>query len=839
MKKILLLTASVLLALSGAAESFSSGNFTYTTTSDTTVELTAADIEEGEVTIPETVTDDSGKTYTVTSIGASAFMDKRSITAVTMPNTVTRIGNEAFKFCMSITKVHLSENLEVIGANAFQTTRNLTEINWPVTLKSVQAYAFQYSSSYAGQIRLPKGVSVDNFAFVGMEAATSVWLDGQPSSWGTNQFQECGAINSFYVNCLYPPEFDPSETFPADDWSWSEPAEITLYVPRGAKDNYLANAKWATRFETIEEYDFTDTDTTNPGGGYTPDDREYETYTDTWSGNYTVAKLNVASAGTLKALLGDHVSTVKEISLSGKLNGDDILCLREMAGVSQGGSIINGAILEKIDLTNCEIVEGGEPYFSHLDTYYTAQDAVGPQMFASAYALKSFSMPKYAQSIGKNAFAQLPSLTEFNCNETVKSVGELAFYNCTSIESIQLPDCCSQFGDMVFYVCPSLKYVHLPSSMTSIPFATFYYCHSLPEVNIPDGVQNIENLAFHQCLSLKSLHIPAATYKVSATAISYCTSLTEITIDPANANYCDIDGVLFNKLKTTLINYPSGKQLDRYEVPAGTVTIGDNAMAEALFRELSLPEGLTTMAPGCVFTCNNLELVEIPSTLTNFDDAIYLCKNLQNYEVADANPVYADIDGVLCNAEKTQIKQYPMGRQAEEYVTPAGITEIGDEAFAYSLLQTVTMSDGVKKIGTSAFALSEGLTTLNLAGSVEFISLSAFSGTALSEVHCDATVPPVCEVYEDEGVVNTPFDGVEVGSCKLYVPAAVVDDYKAAEVWRDFDIVGVSGIESIETETSPEGATYYTIDGRPTTSDTKGILIVRTADGRVYKTINR
>lgn len=840
MKTFLPLVASVLLAFPALADSFSSGGLTFVTTSDTTVELSAADVNEGEVVIPETVTDASGKTYTVTSIGAKVFYDKRQITSVSMPNTILSIGNEAFKFCMGMTKAQLSENLETIGANAFQTTRALTEINWPATLKSIKAYAFQYSTGYSGQIRLPKGISLDDYAFINMSKATSLWLDGQPSEWGVDQCMGCNELTEFYVNCLYPPLFDPSQTFSVDEDGWDDPVEITLYVPVGAKENYLADKKWSARFQDIQEYEFTGTDTSNPGGDTPgPDERVYETYTDTWSEDYTSARLNVPEAGKLNELLGEHTETLKELALSGELNGDDILWLRQMAGTDIDGTPIDGAKLETLDLTNCEIVPGGGPYYSYLQTHYTEQDIVGPKMFSYCYSLKSFSMPKYAQAIGANAFEKNNDLSVFNCNATVKSIGELAFYDCLSLESVELPDCCSAFADMVFYTCASLKSVHLPASLTSLPMGTFYFCTSLPEITLPSGIKNIENLAFHNCASLQTVHIPAATYKIASTAFGLCSSLIDISVDADNMDFSDIDGVLFNKNKSQLILYPGARLLERYEVPEGTVIIGENAMQNALFKELVMPEGVTTMMPGSAYGCKQLERVEMPATLTVIDKAFDGCTALRDYVVADGNTKFADIEGVLCDSSKATLLKYPLGRTEESYIVPAPVTEIGEEAFSHSPLKSVTLSEGVTTVGVNAFALCSDLESASLPASLTLLREGSFGATALTEVHCAATVPPTCEYTEYEDGISHPFAGVDVAQCKLYVPEEALQAYLEADVWRNFNIQGVTGIEAVTEDINLEGASFYTMDGRRATDDAKGLIIVRTADGRVYKSIRR
>lgn len=123
-KILLSLVAVLLTALSAQAYDFQSGALYYNTTSDTTVEVAyqskSSDNYQGltTATIPETVTY-NGTTYSVTSIGKSAFKWCFSLTSVTIPNSVTSIGNYAFESCSSLTSVTIPNSVTSIGYYAF------------------------------------------------------------------------------------------------------------------------------------------------------------------------------------------------------------------------------------------------------------------------------------------------------------------------------------------------------------------------------------------------------------------------------------------------------------------------------------------------------------------------------------------------------------------------------------------------------------------------------------------------------------------------------------------------------------------------------------------------
>ena len=99
--------AALLCSITANAEDFRVDGIYYSITSNTTVSVTYrgssynaySNEYSGNVVIPSTVTY-SGKEYSVTSIGSSAFRECSGLTSVTIPNSVTSIGDYAFRYCI-------------------------------------------------------------------------------------------------------------------------------------------------------------------------------------------------------------------------------------------------------------------------------------------------------------------------------------------------------------------------------------------------------------------------------------------------------------------------------------------------------------------------------------------------------------------------------------------------------------------------------------------------------------------------------------------------------------------------------------------------------------------
>jgi hypothetical protein len=114
-------------------------------------------------------------------------------------------------------------------------------------------------------------------------------------------------------------------------------------------------------------------------------------------------------------------------------------------------------------------------------------------------------------------------------------------------------------------------------------------------------------------------------------------------------------------------------------------------------------------------------------------------------------------------------------------VVPNSVVTIEEGAFSgCDGLTSVVIGNSVTTIGAYAFFACTGLTRVTIPHSVTVIRGSAFCDcSGLSEVTNLNPVP-------QDIVSRWVFLGVDTDACTLKVPAGSVEDYKAADGWKEF-----------------------------------------------------
>jgi hypothetical protein len=153
--------------------------------------------------------------------------------------------------------------------------------------------------------------------------------------------------------------------------------------------------------------------------------------------------------------------------------------------------------------------------------------------------------------------------------------------------------------------------VTIPSTISGLPVTTigtaaFLGCTSLTSVTIPNTVTNIGVNAFNSCDSLTSVAIPSSVTTIEGAPFLYCNRLTAITVDALNPRYSSVDGVLFNKRRNWLIQYPAGGA-GSYTVPRNVASIGEWAfMGCTNLSNVIIPKSVTKVGWSAFAGCTSL-----------------------------------------------------------------------------------------------------------------------------------------------------------------------------------------------------------------------------------------
>ena len=349
--------------------------------------------------------------------------------------------------------------------------------------------------------------------------------------------------------------------------------------------------------------------------------------------------------------------------------------------------------------------------------------SIGNFAFDGCTSLTSVTIGNGVTSIGYGAFYGCTSLTSVTIPNSVTSIGGGAFERCTSLASVTIGNGVTSIEYRAFSGCTGLTSVTIGSGVTSIEWwRTFYDCTSLAAINvdagnstfssqdgilynkaktaivfvpkkitgtinIPNSITSIKNSAFVDCTKITAINIGTVTsvtvinsddttYSnvgiISAIYSHGLTSLTAINIDAANTEYSSVDGVVYNKNKTTLIRYPEGKTGSTFTIPAGVTSIESGAFSD--------------------------------------------CTRLTAINVDSGNSAYISDNGVLYNKTKTTLVAYPAGKTGNTFTIPNSVTTIERRAFwGCTGLTSITIPNSVTVIGWNAFWDCKNLTSVTFA----------------------------------------------------------------------------------------------------------------------------
>ena len=209
------------------------------------------------------------------------------------------------------------------------------------------------------------------------------------------------------------------------------------------------------------------------------------------------------------------------------------------------------------------------------------------------------------------------------------------------------------------------------------------------------------------------------------------TRLASITVDPANDRFTVVDGVLYSSDMTRLICYPQMKTGVSFTVPGSVDTILPGAFQYCRNLESVDLSNVVEIEIRAFWGCSGIETITIPRTTVTIEEGAFNgCDSLRAIYVESGNPSFSSIDGVLFDADATELLKYPNSK-GSSYSIPDSVTVIDSDAFwGCSDVHHVQIPDSVTTIEDYAF-LTSGLTEADVPTSVRSIGYRAFAMTDL------------------------------------------------------------------------------------------------------------
>lgn len=241
----------------------------------------------------------------------------------------------------------------------------------------------------------------------------------------------------------------------------------------------------------------------------------------------------------------------------------------------------------------------------------------------------------------------------------------------------------------------------------------------IEKVVITEGVTTIGEYMFMGCSDIKNVSVPASVTNIGFAAFLGCSGLEEINADVNSNSFSSVDGVLFNKDKTTLVQFPADKAVTSYTIPEGVKHIADAAFAySGNLQSVVFAGTVETMGFAACFGCQSLVSIELSNNLRYVSElAFYLCPSLSAVTIPNSveflgNSAFAECEGLV------------------EVVLGKGVKEIGASAFVCCTnLESIALPQGIERIGEEAFSDCEKLSDISLPDNAVNIERKAFRNT--------------------------------------------------------------------------------------------------------------
>lgn len=456
--------------------------------------------------------------------------------------------------------------------------------------------------------------------------------------------------------------------------------------------------------------------------------------------------------------------------------------------------------------------------------------AIGPEAFASHSYLAFLELPEGLETIGDSAFYNCETLGRVKFPSTLKTIGSNAFYNAYKSSVLELTSV-ESIGDYAFYFAGIKGSLELPEGLKSIGENAFESCPNMgADLYLPSTLESIGSNAFKGDYNIQYIVLESPTAPtLGENVFAGCDYLYDIDLNahgtrqemqqwqayvdalglscrvwraqdptaqsPEKGSYTYDNCVLteytgtrtrihphLTVSKEPVVGLSDGVFKDSQTIEYFSVahndeftTIGAEAFMNSSLKDVDLFDSVTDIGARAFAGCAQLEALTLPDSLTTIGegalDGLTGLKKL----VIQCDPaiipagVFANLPALSDVTVETGAIPAHMfeGSGVTVLTLGAGVTEIGESAFANTALKTAEMKN-IVTIGAGAFEGS-ALERVRLSASAS-VGERAFANTKLKQL-----IIPTAGSF--------PLSAVEGTSAELRLPADATDEQLAA--WNE------------------------------------------------------
>ena len=676
----------------------------------------------------------------VTKIGDSAFYDQSSIVTITIPSTVTSIGNSAFSGCSKMTTCDIPSGVTSLGNAAF---RGCNVFDPSGQLDNITSYGGQalQNTALSGNLVLSVAVTkVDNYAF-GNTKLTSVTFEGKPATMGNYIFQNCALLEAA--------TFEGDFAISTNMFEGCRALETVTFKGgcTSIGNNAFMNCK------SLESFAL-------PSGLSSLGTQAFRYCTSLASVSFPTN----ASFTTIPASCFDGCTNLTSTSIpanvtsiqNGAFSGCGFTSLPE--GWERTGIVYGTNVFQNCPITTITFPDTWTSvpnrFCSDMKQLEEAVlgsgiTTIGDYAFSGCTALDDVTLSPVLSHIGIYAFSGCTSLSSLTLPATMTSIGSYAFKDCafTSLPS-GWDNPAISYGQRVFQGCP-ITSITFPGTLTRVPAYFGDGMKLLETVVISPGITVVDNSAFSGCSKLSSVTLPEGLTTLVQYAFYQCTSLTSISLP---STLTTIGARAFQE--SGLSSLPAGLH--------GGISFADYVFANTKMTDITIPDGMTSIPLHMFSGCKSLTRVDLNDVTTLGNFAFNGCSALATL-VAD-------------NLET--LGQYSLQDTRLSTVNLQNATSFGQGCFYNCTSLTSATLPAAVTLGNQVFYENNNLSTVDLGSGITSIGNDCFRGcTSLTSLTVRATAVPS---------LNTTLSSYGAFNPTIYVPAASVEDYKAAAVWSNY-----------------------------------------------------